>query len=72
MFVVVDEALEDLVVKGEGVVVSQMIEVKIDGVGGREEPVRKLAQICVSGVRKVHETAQIIARIGEIGEVVQG
>ena len=72
MFIVVDEALEDFVIKGEVVVVSHMIEVKIVGVGGREEPVRKLSKICVRGVRKVHETAQIIARSCEIGEAVQG
>ena len=62
MFIVVDEALEDFVIKGEVVVVSHMIEVKIVGVGGREEPVRKLSKICASGLRIVHEAAQIIAR----------
>lgn len=63
MLVVIDEALEDIVViKGEVVVVSHIIVVKIEGVVGREEPVRKLSKICVSGLRKVHETAQIIVR----------
>ena len=63
MFIVVDEALENVVViKGEVVVVSHIIVVKIEGVVGREEPVRKLSKICVSGLRKVHETAHIIAR----------
>jgi len=63
VFVVVDEALEDVVIiKGEVVVVSHIIVAKIERVAGREEPVRKLSKICASGLRIVHEAAQIIAR----------
>jgi len=60
VFVVVEEVVDVEVVKDAVVVVSQMIKVKIECVGERLDPVVKLVQICVRGLRSVKETSEIV------------
>lgn len=60
---VVDERLD-------GVVVSQMIEFKSEGVGEREDAVLKELMICQSGLRIVEVAAESIVRQSIMAEIV--
>jgi len=61
--VFVEEVVEVEVVNGAVVVVSQIIVVKIEGVGDREDVVLKERSICVRGQRSVEDAAETIFRI---------
>jgi uncharacterized protein (DUF2126 family) len=76
LVILVDEVIEVEGVNAAVVVANQMIVVKIEGVGIREDPVLKESTICPSGIRKVEIACEavviksVIAKIWEKAEVV--
>lgn len=60
LVIVVKEVVEVEIVKGAVVVTNQMIKVKIEVVGDREDPVFKELTICLSGFRSVEVAPEIM------------